>query len=138
MSLTQIEASNLAVTSTPSGSKNPLDVNISEIAGDVSIAGDFSPVGLKTQGRITMVTIDNSAWVEAPTVALTARNNIQIQNPKGSTDDIIYNYDNTAPLTSGIHIAPGTSVSIQIQGSIPVYIVAAAAETIISPVEELA
>lgn len=102
-----------------------------------SATGTFQPVGLQTEGIITMVTIDNSAWYLAPPSPLLNRNNIQVQNPSTSTSDIIWNYNNTAPLTAGLHIPPGASYSVAIKGSIPVYLTAAAPATIICPVEEL-
>lgn len=105
------------------------------VAGIVS--GDFSPQGLRIKGLITMMTIDNTRWYEAPATPLANRNNIMIQNPSTSSADIIYNYDNTQPLADGVHIPPGIPVSIAIQGTIPVYITFAGPGALRLPVEEL-
>lgn len=101
------------------------------------VSGTFTPSGLTVKGVVTMVTLTNSSWTLLPPSPLALRNNIMIQNPSVSGYDLIYNYDNTQPLTSGVHIAPGTAISIAIRGSIPVYGAVAGAATIVAPVEEL-
>ena len=101
------------------------------------VTGTFTPSGLTTKGIITMLTIDNTKWYLAPASPLLLRNNIQVQNPSSSTSDIIWGYDNTQPLSTGLHIPPGASYSVAIRGSIPVYLTAASTTTIVCPVEEL-
>ena len=101
------------------------------------VSGTFTPQGLTTKGIITMLSIDNTQWYLAPASPLLLRNNIQVQNPSSSSVDIIWNYDNTQPLSAGLHIPPGGSYSVAIRGSIPVYLTAASAVTIVCPVEEL-
>lgn len=120
-------------TLTTVGPKIGLDANI--IGGVVS--GTFQPTGLQVAGKTTMLSIDSSAWYAAPVTPLTGRNNIEIQNPSTSTSDMLWVYDNTVGATVGFHVTPGSSRSIAIKGSIPVYVrMVSGAATVV--VEELA
>jgi hypothetical protein len=59
------------------------------LSGEVS--GEFSPTGLKNGGRVTEVTLSDSAWTSLPpSGALINRNAINIQNYSGSQIKINY------------------------------------------------
>lgn len=45
-----------------------------------TVEGEFSPVGLTTQGLITVVTLSSTSWTALPPTALTGRNAVAVQN----------------------------------------------------------
>jgi hypothetical protein len=66
--------------------------------GDVAVrvfadnfSGTFTPSGLNVSGRVTEVTLSDSAWTALPTTALTNRNAISIQNWSGTQIKVNYN-----------------------------------------------
>jgi hypothetical protein len=58
-----------------------------------AIEGSFSPSGLRTAGKITVVELTDSEWRPLPATALSDRNAIAIQNKSGVEMKI--NYTNT-------------------------------------------
>jgi hypothetical protein len=59
------------------------------LTGDIT--GEFTPTGLKNGGRVTEVTLSDSAWTALPpSGALLNRNAINIQNYSGSQIKINY------------------------------------------------
>lgn len=102
-----------------------------------NFSGSFTPSGLKTAGKTTMLTISNDQWYEVPASPLTGRNNVELQNPSTSALDVIWNYDNTKPLTEGIRTPPGGSRSIAITNGIPVYVTLSGVGPVVVAVEEL-
>lgn len=90
---------------------------------DVSIAGGtaaFTPSGLKTAGRVTMVTVDETQWWPFPATALTARNACVIQNLSGA--DILVNYSAAAPAADGISVLNGYERQYDITEAITIYV----------------
>lgn len=107
-----------ATTTSVIGGHTGLDVVV--IGGVVS--GNFTPQGLTTAGLVTVLNIDDTQWYEAPPTALANRNNISIQNQSTNGGTMIWNYSASAPSTAGFQVGPGSSRSLSITGSIPVYI----------------
>lgn len=70
---------------------NQMAINSRIVGGE----GSFSPSGLKTEGKITEVDLDDSSWTPIPATAQTKRNAIFLQNLSGS--QIKLNFDNTEP-----------------------------------------
>lgn len=97
--------------------------------------GEFSPVGLKTSGKVTEVTLSTSAWTALPVTALNARNAISIQNRSGV--EIKLNFDNTVSGYIGVYLPDGYERSYDITDSIVLYAKASVGTPTII-VEELA
>lgn len=103
------------VTGTPiTGEKFALDVVIAN-----AIAGSFSPSGLKNGGLHQEITINETTWTQLPAAALTARNQINIQNFSGS--EIKINLDNGVGGYIGMRIPNNTERFYQITDAIALY-----------------
>lgn len=72
----------------------------SSIAGEVT--GTFTPSGLNTAGKVSIVSIDNTTWTPLPAAPLANRNAMSIINRSGQ--NIVINYDNTTVGYVGVPI----------------------------------
>jgi hypothetical protein len=84
-----------------------------------NISGNFTPQGLTTAGRVTVVSINNSTWTALPATALTNRNQINVQNNSG--ESIKLNYDNTTVGFVGMIIRNGGERQYSITDDIVLY-----------------
>lgn len=83
------------------------------------VNGSLTPSGLKTAGKVTEVTVDNTSWTALPAIALSNRNALSIQNLSG--DEIKINYDNSVSGYVGMVIADGDERQYDITDAIIVY-----------------
>lgn len=81
--------------------------------------GSFQIQGLSVEGKITIVSIDDSSWTALPATPLTNRNGLGIQNLSGQ--NIYINYDNTVVGFEGILIPDGAERFYNITDSIVIY-----------------
>jgi hypothetical protein len=106
----------LLQTGTAIGSKVAADVNILN-----AIEGSVQFQGLRTQGKITHLSLTAGSWTALPASALSDRNSICIQNISGSSLVVIINYSVLAPSTEGFRIPDGGFKSMAITDGIQVY-----------------
>lgn len=104
-------------TGTKLGQKGASDVYV---AGG-SVTGSFTFQGLSIEGRVTLVSLNDSTWTALPATALADRNSISFQNQSDNGNTILINYDNTAPSGSGIRIEDGGWRALAIRPGIVVY-----------------
>lgn len=95
------------------------DSDTGEVIVRTSAKGSFSPVGLSTAGKITIVEINSSSWTPLPNTPLINRNALSIQNKSGS--QIVINYDNSTVGYVGIEIENGEERFYAIRDSIVIY-----------------
>lgn len=115
-----------------------LDVNV--ISG--SISGEFTPTGLKVQGKMTTVDITDTASA-IPSIALSQRNSLSIANL--STIDTLYigfsssvTADSSLGNNAGWEVGPSEGFNIDIQDDIVIYGIAETGKTIRVKIMELA
>lgn len=77
--------------------------------------------GLTIGGKITHVSLTDSAWTPLPTSPLANRNNLLVQNISGNGGTVLLNYINTAGATLGFRLADGGFKSADITDSIVIY-----------------
>lgn len=101
-----------------------------------SAKGEFTFSGLKTGGKVTEVTLNDTTWTALPGTSLAARNAIAIQNV--SADDIKLNYDDGVAGYIGVLITAGGERQYDITDGITVYGKSASGTTPTINIEELA
>jgi len=101
----------------PGGMDDYQKLTIDELGRLRSIS---SVQGLTIGGRVTLVSLSDSAWVELPAVQLSNRNSISIQNQSGNGNAVFMNYSASAP-HEGVRIEDGGFRSLAISGTIKVY-----------------
>jgi hypothetical protein len=84
-----------------------------------NFSGTFEASGLKTGGRFTEVTIDNTAWFALPATALTNRNAIRIQNR--TTQEIKINFDPLETGYKGMVVDAGAEAYYDIKDTVVIY-----------------
>lgn len=82
-------------------------------------AVDALPRGLRTGGRITEISLNDSTWTALPATPLTGRNAVSIQNNSGQSIKI--NYNNAVVGFVGMLIRDGGERFYDIQGTIVIY-----------------
>lgn len=87
----------------------------------VRTQGTNTPSGLTGVGLITKLTIDDTAWVAAPTTPLAERVSILVQNISGNGGVVLWNYSNAAPATDGVQISDGSSKTADLTASYIIY-----------------
>jgi len=100
-----------------------------------ALEGSFRPSGLNAGGKVTEVTLDTSNWTALPTIALTNRNAICIQNKSGT--EIKINYNNSVVGYVGIVISNGSERFYDITDDIIIYAKASSGTPTIN-IEEIA
>jgi hypothetical protein len=83
------------------------------------VTGSLRPSGLVNGGKITKVTLSDSAWTLLPPTPLSGRNAMRIQNRSGSK--IYLQYDNTEPVNDGMELDSGGENFYDITDTIPLY-----------------
>lgn len=68
-----------------------------------NFTAEFSPSGLKNEGRHSEITVNDSSWTALPSSALGDRNAMAIQN-NSTVSNVKVNYDNTVPTYTGMTI----------------------------------
>jgi hypothetical protein len=106
-----------------------------EVAVRTTASGEFSTSGLKTGGKITEVTVNDSTWTALPPTPLTGRNALAIQNQSGI--EIKVNYLNTEPGYVGMVVADGIERFYDIKDTILIYGKSSGGDAILN-IEELA
>lgn len=76
--------------------------------------------GLFNEGRITIMSLDDTAWVELPPSVLAGRNSISLQNQSDNGGTLLLNYTDAAPGNEGIRIEDGET-RVMTLGGIRVY-----------------
>lgn len=79
----------------------------------------FTPSGLRNGGKITIVSVSDSAWTALPASALANRNALSIQNR--SDVEIKIQYDNTTVGYVGVAIPPKGERYYDITDAIVIY-----------------
>lgn len=77
--------------------------------------------GLPGVGRITKISLDNTAWLPLPSVALASRASILVQNISGNGNVVLWNYSAASPATEGAKIEDGALKTAAISPSIVIY-----------------
>lgn len=98
--------------------KFALDENGKVIVKTTAV-GTFRPTGLNVAGKITVVTISDSAWAAMPATALSGRNAISIQNQ--SVVEVKVNYDSGEAGYVGMVIPAGGERFYDITDNIVIY-----------------
>lgn len=107
-----------------------------EVIVRTSAEGEFTFSGLKTGGKITEVTLNDSSWISLPVTALSGRNAIAIQNY--SPSDIKLNYDNGEAGYIGVTVPAGGERQYDITDGIVIYGKSESGTTPTVTIEELA
>lgn len=97
--------------------------------------GNFTPSGLTTGGRITIVTLSSASWTALPLTPLASRNAISVQNQ--SAVQIKLGYDDLEAGYIGMILEPGGERFYNITDSIIMYAKASSGAPDIA-VEEIA
>lgn len=101
---------------------------------NVTLSGSIQPKGLSNGGRITEVSLNDATWTPLPSIALSDRNALGIQNV--SAQDIKVNFDPLVVGFVGMLISAGSERTYDITDQIVVY--AKSTEgTIVINVEEI-
>jgi hypothetical protein len=87
------------------------------LSGEVS--GEFTPSGLRISGKVTEVTLSDTAWTALPPVALVNRNAINIQNYSGT--EIKLNFDPTITDYVGVILNDQSERNYDIKDTILLY-----------------
>lgn len=87
----------------------------------VSGSFDANISGLTVSGRITIVSLDDTAWTLIPATALLNRNSLSVQNQSGNGGTVLWNYTASAPATEGFRIEDGGFRAVSVRDSIAVY-----------------
>lgn len=98
-----------------SGVSEPLEVQ-------GAVTGSFTPTGLTQGGIVTSMSIDDTAWVAAPSSVLLNRNSLSIQNISGNGGTVLWNYTASAAATVGWRIEDGGFKSVAVRDTIIVYV----------------
>lgn len=77
------------------------------------------PKGLRTEGRVSTVAITTGSWSALPTTPLPNRNAVSVQNQ--TSQNVLINYNNTAPAGEGMILLPGDERSYDISNEIILY-----------------
>lgn len=89
--------------------------------GKTAVRTNSVPNGLNLSGRITEVSLDDSAWVPLPATPLANRASILVQNKSGNGNVVLWQYDNGAGATVGVQIVDGEAKTADIGPAIIVY-----------------
>lgn len=81
--------------------------------------GSTTITGLTTQGRVTVVTVNDTTWTALPPTPLTNRNQVNLQNE--SAADLKLNYDATIVGYVGMTLASGSERQYGIRDTITIY-----------------
>jgi hypothetical protein len=87
------------------------------LSGEVS--GEFTPSGLRISGKVTEVTLSDTAWTALPPVALVNRNAINIQNYSGT--QIKLNFDPSIAPYTGVIVNDQSERNYDIKDTILIY-----------------
>lgn len=117
------------------GGKNALDVNVK----GGTVTGSIQPEGLNIAGRNTTLSVSTTA-IPLPAIPLANRNAMSIRNL--SQTDVLYigfdssvTADSVVGITSGWQLGPNEGFNIDVQGSIPIYGIAASGSILVQVME---
>lgn len=87
--------------------------------GTISVTGTFTPSGLTTAGKITVVALTEAGWTALPAAPLVNRNQLNIQNL--SNFELKLQYDNTTVGYVGFSMGAGFERQYAITDDIIIY-----------------
>lgn len=134
------QAAKVATGTAVSGDKFALDVSIAGSTG--SITGEFTPTGLKVEGKVTTMLVTDTVTA-IPLLPLSERNSISLTNL--STIDTLYvgfhtgiTADQALGTTAGWEVGPQEGFNLDIQDDVILYGITETGKTIKIKVMELA